>query len=480
MQPCILGGRKPCSMCQEDIELEGKIQELQDRRRVLRASMNANHDPFNFGFPPEITSHIFSLSMGKEDYEPHYHTLRKLPTQFLLGSVSRWWRQLARSTPQLWSTISFSLVKKNTNVLPPLQFINDWLRLSGSLPLTLWIAEDAAIDFPWETCREVVDSLNQHSRRWHKVSLHLDKHYFSLFCGTSSPSNLYDLEVRHTGRSDIDKTPTPHFSMKSRPSPTHLTIYNYRLSAIEVAWGNIKFLTLGTIASRECIEAIKLAPLLESCILSEMYDDSVPSGSSASYSQNIFRHTHLQKLAFSHTYESFTSFIDKIELPSLEDLQCELDNYFEVESLISLLNRSGNRLQRLALLGGEDLNSLGKLLSHIPSLQKLECELRYDNSTFVVQDLFQNLFSSPPAFLPKLSSLSLCAFSESFDWDYISCIYQRPHRKLLSLRVYSVGQVGIAGVDLAKILELVDQGFNIRILEDGEDYLEQFRQGKGA
>jgi len=470
-------------MCQEDIELEGKIQALQDRRRVLRASMNASHDPFNSGFPPEITSHIFSLSMEYQDYEPHHSTLRKLPTQFLLGSVSRWWRQLARSTPQLWSTISFSLVKKNTNALPPLQFINDWLRLSGGLPLTLWITEHAATNFPWETCREAVDSLNQHSRRWHKVSLHLDKHYFSLFRGTSSPSNLYDLEVRHTGRSDIDKTPSPHFSMNSRSSPTHLTIYNYRLSSIDIAWGNIKFLTLETIAFRECIEAIKLAPLLESFTLSEMYipdDDNIPSGSLTFHSQNVFRHTHLQKLAFSRTYESCTSFIDKMELPSLEDLQCELDNDFEVESLISLLNRSGNRLQRLALLVGEDLNSLVKLLSCIPSLEKLECEHRYDNSTFLVRDLFQNLSSSPPGFLPKLSSLSLCAFSESLDWDYIPRIYHWPHRKLLSLWVASVGVVRISDVNLAKILELVDQGLNIHILEGVEDYLEKFRQGRGA
>ena len=113
--------------------------------------MNAIHDPFNFKFPPEIASLIFSLSMGDEDYEPDRSKLRKLPTQFLLGSVSRRWRQVARSTPQLWSTISFTLVKEKTNTLPPLRFINDWLQLSGSLPLNLWIIEDAASNFYWET-----------------------------------------------------------------------------------------------------------------------------------------------------------------------------------------------------------------------------------------------------------------------------------------------------------------------------------------
>ena len=476
---CVLVGREPCSVCQEASELERKIQELQDKRHAIQTRMNANHDPLNSGFPPEITSHIFSLSMGIEDYEPRHSTLRKLPTQFLLGSVSRWWRQLSRSTPQLWSTISFTLVKKNTNSLPPLQFINDWLRLSGSLPLTLWITEHAAIDFPWETCREVVDSLIQHSRRWHKVSLHLNTRYFSLFRGTSSPSNLYDLQVRHSGQSPIDETSTTHFSMNSRPSPTHLTIYNYRLSALDVAWGNVKFLTLGAITSRQCIEAIKLAPLLESCTLSEIYvldDDDVPSGSWTFHSQHAFSHTHLRKLAFWGTYGSRASFIDTMELPSLEVLQCQLDNDSEV-ALISLLNRSGIRLQRLALLVGEDLQSLEVVLSCVPSLQKLECEFRYENSTFLVQDLFQNMSSSRSRFLPKLDYLALCAFSDGFGWENIFPMYDWPQRKLLSLRMDFYGDVRMNDVDSAKFLELVDQGFNIRILEDGEDYLEKFRQG---
>jgi len=477
---CVLVGREPCSVCQEAIELERKIQELQDKRHAIQTRMNAYHDPLNSGFPPEITSHIFSLLMGKEDYEPHYSTLRKLPTQFLLGSVSRWWRQLSRLTPQLWSTISFSLVKRDTNTLPPLQFINDWLRLSGSLPLTLWITEHAAIDFPWETCHEIVDSLIQHSRRWHKVSIHLNTRYFSLFRGTSPPSNLYHLEVRHSGQSHSDETPATHSSINSQPSPTHLTISNYRLSAIDIAWGNIKFLTLGTITSRECMEAIKLAPLLESCALSEIYildDDYVLFGSTF-HSQNAFRHTRLRKLAFSRTHGPCANFVDKMELPSLEDLEYELDNDSEVASLISLLNRSGNRLQRLALLVGEDFQSLEALLSCIPSLQQLECELRYENGTSIMRDLFQNLSSSQSGFLPKLDHLALCAFSDEFDWEYIFPMYELPQRKLLSLQADPYDGVRINDVDFAKILELVDQGFNIRILEDGEDYLAGYRLQK--
>ena len=42
----------------------------------------------------------------------------------------------------------------------------------------------------------------------------------------------------------------------------------------------------------------------------------------------------------------------------------------------------------------------------------------------------------------------------------------------------SIGPVMVNDDDLTKILALVDQGLNIRIIENGEDYLQQFRQGK--
>ena len=89
MRPCVLRDGGPCFMCKEDMELEQKILELQDRRRILRTHMNASHDPFHFKFPPEIASLIFYLSMTEQDHEPSVRTLRLLPTPFLLGSVSR-------------------------------------------------------------------------------------------------------------------------------------------------------------------------------------------------------------------------------------------------------------------------------------------------------------------------------------------------------------------------------------------------------
>jgi hypothetical protein len=137
--------------------------------------MNANHDPFVLKFPPEIASHILYLSMEDQGCDPNKGALKKLPMQVLLGTICRGWRQLARSTPELWSTPSFTLMKPTkAQGLPLLQVITDWLLLSGNLPLTLRVFDHKGIEpVSRGRCEPVIDALNRHSGRWHEVFLWL-------------------------------------------------------------------------------------------------------------------------------------------------------------------------------------------------------------------------------------------------------------------------------------------------------------------
>ena len=473
-RPCVLRGGEPCLVCEEDIELQRKIQELQDMRRRLRTRMNTSHDPFTSKFPPEIASLIFSLSMEENDNIPLRYTLRKLPMPFLLGSVSRRWRQLARSMPQLWSTVSFTLAKQRTRkklVLHPLQFINDWLQLSGSLPLTLCIVYHTASVFHRETCRPIVDALNQHSGRWRKASLHVDKHLLSYFRGTSPPSNLHDLEI---GLQYDDDAPTAYFSMNSRPSPTRLTIQAFRLSAIDVAWGNVTCLTLKWMLPDECIKAIKLVPLLESCTLSEL--DLLRDGHSETFhSQQVFQHIRLRKLFLKETeVDTLIVFNQAMEFPSLEELSYEAEDDFAAQSLISLLNRSGDRLKVLTLVMNLDTEEIAEglieLLDAVPSLQKLECDFPDSLFGHAMHKFLQKLSSSPPmpggipGFLPKLQSLTLRPDStRTSTWGYIPRIFSWSHRKLLCFELSTAGEIAMDDDDLDEISQRIYEGFNIRI-----------------
>jgi hypothetical protein len=498
MRPCLVRGREPCLVCQEDMELERTIQELQEKRRILRTRMNASHDPFNFKFPPEIASLIFSLSLEKDDYEPGRSTLRKLPTPFLLGSISRSWRQLARSTPQLWSTIAFTLVRKKTDALPPLQFINDWLQLSGSLPLTLWIFKDTRTKVGWKTfCPPVVDAINQHSGRWHKVVFHLDIRYLRYFRGTDFPSNLYDLEIINQEGWDMYDSPPAHFSMISRPSPVRLTIDDLLLSGIDVAWSNVTCLTMRRIPARECVKALKLVPLLESCTLSHLDnrpiedDDDDDLWAPLMSPQPIFRYNRLRKLFLTHPEaDPLLGFINMVEFPSLEELSYKLTYDIGKKGLILLLKRSGNHLKWLTLLIDDDpkqtLDDLTALLRAVPNLQNLQCELLLESS-FFSSDMYSivdivKVLSRIPELLFNLQSLviySHCTLTDDI-WEYIPKIFSQSHRKLLTLKLEATGWVNMFEHDLDTALQLVDEGFDIRIFERGQDYLQKIRAERAS
>ena len=172
--------------------------------------------------------------------------------------------------------------------------------------------------------------------------------------------------------------------------------------------------------------------------------------------------------------------------PSLEEFKfiSEQDwTYLDTDSLTSLLNRSGSSLKQLR--DTVVLEDLKKLFEAVPCLQNLEwCPCSDSTSAiYVMDDLLRHLSSSPiltdiPGFLPHLRYLTLTSQSPgTFTWEYIPRIFSWPHRKSLHLELTTMDKIEIDNDDLAKILQLIDQGVNIRIFEDSDDYLEQIKKG---
>jgi len=489
---CSTQDAEHCLLCRDHIELERKIQELQDRCRDLRARMNAYHDPFVLKFPPEIGSYIFSSSLEPQDYEPSVDALKKLPTQFLLASVCRGWRQLAQSTPSLWSTLSFTLTKptKREDLRARVQHISNWLQLSGSLPLTLavfnYVPNRSRIKpLSPEICGPVIDALNQHSGRWHKVSICLPASYIGHFCGTSPPRNLCDLEIINHPFLEIEVSPTVTFRMSSRrPSPNRLTLDNFHFLAVDLSWNNLTFLKVEHTPFDGCIEAIRQAPLLEFCSLRQhhrsssrdiQYIHSIP--------KTIIRLLHLRTLKLLYFRpEVLTRFIDLLELPSLEEYHCSSsEGDAALDRVISLFKRSGNCLKQLVFClqpqAGEDLK---RLLYAVPCLQNLKLDFSPSGRTSFADYLLQQLTFSVPisegsisGFLPQLQSLTLSVWQVSM-WRCIPRIFIQPHRKNLSLEVNNC-EIEIDDDTLAKILQLINQGVNIRLLKNWQVYHKQFK-----
>ncbi|KIM38127.1 hypothetical protein M413DRAFT_30276 [Hebeloma cylindrosporum] len=473
----------PCLLCQEDVELERKIQELQDKRRNLQTRMNASHDPFILKFPPEISSHILLLSLQEWDYDPFYECSQshdgirnELPTPFLLSTICRGWRQLARSTPSLWTTVSFTL-EKPTKV-PLLEAIRDWLLLSGGLPLKIWISSyEGKNPVSQEMYGPVINALNQHSGRWQKLSLCIPASYFRHFRGSSPTSSLYDLQIINSGDLDTDGL-LPAFRMNFKPSPTNLSMCSIRLSANDIGCGNLTSLSMQYMSVNDCIVAIRHAPLLESCEMRQ-----IDSRGDVSTPNTNFRHTRLRDLDLGYVREDL--FIDQLlrlmECPALEEFSSRQRlSIAMVDSLVSFFKRSESRLKELGLYGDGDTEEklavefIKKLLNAVPYLHGLFL----GGNTLPIDDLLEELSSSPPilaggtpGFLPRLQSLALYSYDIS-KWEYIPYIYTWPHRKHLRMTIspYDRSFIVIDDDTQDKISQLIDQGANIHVLKRGKDY----------
>ena len=184
----------PCTAFREDIELERQTQGLKDV--IVRTMMNAYNDLFILKLPPEVPSHIFLLSMRERDSNKLYRPRGALPTPFLFGALCRGWGQLARSTPELWSTLALTLCDSMHSMKMEVlsHCVDDWLERSGGVPLTLQTSYDGSGNPPEDRYGSVIDSLSQHSGHWYNVDFQaLPESCLVRLCGSSPAKKTLQL-----------------------------------------------------------------------------------------------------------------------------------------------------------------------------------------------------------------------------------------------------------------------------------------------
>jgi len=483
-----------CLACKEDMQLEQKIQELQERRRKLRTKMNENHDSFVLKLPPEVSSYIFLLSMGEQDTCQIACDEECLPTPFLLGAVCSGWRQLARSTPALWTRLAFTLPLPGSEIMEDLpDLVADWLERSGGLPLALKVSLPTTYDDPPLDIGHapVIDALNQHSRRWCDVEFNLPSDYIGRLCGSSPPEKLRDLSIN----ADVDDEHIRPltFRWNARPGPTKFKIWGFLLEGVDVAWGNLVHLNLSCTTFDGVLQVIRDAPLLEMCSLSFIS----PAMDKYRIPEIIIRHPYLRTLHLLCIEQTdvLPKLINSLELPSLESWTVEFIEWGEsavLDILTSFLKRSGCNLKILNIEQNRApaVEDFARFLQAAPCLQHLRVTRPpYDSSWTPVMDNILERISASPAmqtghtagFLSDLQSLQLfgCKLNA---WACIPLIFQLPHRKLLKLDI-NMDSVTIGDDLLEELVQLVDQGIELDIYDrsrNKQGFLQLFREGATA
>ena len=133
--------------------------------------------------PAEIMSEIF------------FHTLPHFPFQpspdsapLLLQRVCRSWRDVARSTPALWSFIKLSL--RQENVRRDLAIASTWLARSGGYLLSIYLGEGGRNSSRVSWKHPVLPLLIAQCERWHTVHLLLPSRVLGELAGVKGRLRL--------------------------------------------------------------------------------------------------------------------------------------------------------------------------------------------------------------------------------------------------------------------------------------------------
>ncbi|KAJ6453119.1 hypothetical protein C8R45DRAFT_915853 [Mycena sanguinolenta] len=218
------------------------LLDLEKRRSDARCELNATLDPVA-RLPVEISSDIFAQCLP-EFPRPHCGE-----APILLLNICRIWRDIAISTPSLWTSISCPSLTDGSD-------LDIWLQRAGCLPLSISLRgslrSSAAV------------AIKQHAYHFRDLTLELP-HLKELVLPLPSLATLMVLgmpEDRTGGRECLDImhnapaltkcgfNPMRWFRDAQQPTPlTHLSLRNLRLSGINCGEIMLKYLTLPALES---------------------------------------------------------------------------------------------------------------------------------------------------------------------------------------------------------------------------------------
>ncbi len=274
-----------------------------------------------------------------------------------LGHVCSTWRTVSRSSPSLWTYISFS--ESSTH---DVTFLTTYLSLSQDLPIS--IALYPRSDAKSLECLQVIAA---HSARWSTLDLMMKSETLSRFLSyVSAPANqLRKLQINLLDILDERAVSVQTYNNPFLQSPVAIAILRQMTySQLPVSLKRLKTLMFHHYDPSELLLVLKHAPQLTD--LSIMPAIQPPDGT-IRLLQNSYQvptHASLRKLSiilFWRTTDSYTnihSIFSSLLLPSLEHLRIGPGNPWvlpmelapaEYSHILSLVGRSGCHLTSLAL-----------------------------------------------------------------------------------------------------------------------------------
>src|SRR5882762_3950815 len=119
--------------------------------------------------PPDVMSTIFEFCLPDfADHQLYPYPKEDLSIPLSLGAICSYWRDIAWSTPSLWSSLVVRVTEKDGS-----HIAQEWLSRSGQLPLSIRIRICSNIRVfnyrlyrAYEAVSALAPIINQYSTRW--------------------------------------------------------------------------------------------------------------------------------------------------------------------------------------------------------------------------------------------------------------------------------------------------------------------------
>ncbi|KDR69851.1 hypothetical protein GALMADRAFT_160319 [Galerina marginata CBS 339.88] len=439
---------KPADPESDSIEAVCQLAKLAIEESLDPTGNSRPDDPPILTIPFEIAAEIFifytNVNSTPLDYPARLKSTKSPP--FLLAAVCKTWREIALSTPRLWTTVNI-FISSIANVPLLTELALDCMSRSGQLPLTVSITAPATVTKLDRSIRQRVlalfDVIGRFSSRWYRLVLCIRPDLYEDFTDALGCMPLLE-DLRLTPVVAQERSCVSDFCLLEAPRLKHLELSRLFLHKVQIPVHNLTSLEVHAVYINEMLELLKSAPhliVVKFSLIFDVVEDSypLPAGPLTHYS---LRHLDIrpQRSIFN---VDLPVFLHKIVLPSLESFVYHSRRDTPVDGFISLFARSRCLITTFEILIPEEAEpihgstegDLVRLLEGIPTITHLTISLLARLKQKHITDYFFGRFADTPTFLPQLEVLNF-AGTRQFNWSSVANALTNEKGRVINISVY--------------------------------------------
>ena len=344
-----------CDPWDELTELDALLERLRLKRYDLKRKINRFHSPVVRQLPPDVTSTIFEFCLPDFTGPPLLaFTKENLSFPLSLGAICSYWRDIAWSTPSLWSSLVVRVTSKHDpHIIAGVA--QEWLARSGQLPLSIRILARNV-----QTVPALADITNRYSTRWSDLDLCMPPDFYQHFCAIDNHAPTLK-SIRFHSSPDMSS----NFKLTC-PRLERASLAYFPMDKSDIQLDNLTHLTLHSMSTIDSFLILRKTPRLVFCKV---------SGTNIEYRRQNIGAPVLTSLRCLHLLIGFAEdFLNNIIAPHLEVLS--LPNYYNpsMEVVSSFLRRSACKLRSFSVIFSISppyFEGFMSLLQSMPSLDSL-------------------------------------------------------------------------------------------------------------